>query len=162
MNQINDSFLTLNESEFILKSKLKNVCVIVERNTQIEKIVYENFYLLKGKDNINFLENQIVNWTYYDENDKDEKIFFMTYVLRYLSHSENIKCLRKFKSDDVSALLVVRVNDEDKNDFRSLIELSFYENFDEMSAEIMKVQYMTLMRCINKMRERSLSLQNSV
>ena len=138
------------------------MCVIVERNTQIEKIVYENFYLLEGKADISFLENQIINWTYFDENDNDEKIFFMTYVLRYLSHSENIKRLRKFNSDDVSALLVVRVNDEDKNDFRSFIELSFYENFDDMSAEVMKVQYMTLMRCINKMRERSLSLQNSI
>jgi hypothetical protein len=155
-------FLTLNESESEMKSKLKNVCVVIERNIQIEKIVYENFYMLEGKADKNFLESQIVNWIYFDESDDKERIFFMTYVLRYLSHSDNVKRLNKFKSNDVSALLVVRVNDEDKNDVRSLVELSFHENFEEMSAEVMKIQYMTLMRSINKMREHSLSLQKSV
>jgi hypothetical protein len=145
-----------------MKSKLKNVCVVVERNTQIEKIVYENFYMLEGKADINFLESQIVNWTYFDESDDNERVWFMTYVLRYLSHSENIKRLKKFKSDDVNALLVVRVNDEDKNDIRSFVELSYHESFDDMSAEIVKVQYMTFMRNINKMRERGLSLHTAV
>ena len=145
-----------------MKSKLKNVCVVVERNTQIEKIVYENFYMLEGKADKNFLESQIVNWTYFDESDDDERIFFMTYVLRYLSHSDNVKRLKKFKSDDVSALLVVRVNDEDKNDIRSFVELSYHEGFYDMNAEIVKVQYMTFMRNMNKMRERSLSLHTAV
>ena len=145
-----------------MKSKLKNVCVVVERNTQIEKIVHENFYMLKRKSDKNFLESQIVNWTYFDESDDKERIFFMTYVLLYLSHSDNIERLKKFKSDDVSALLVVRVNDEDKNDVRSFIELSYYESFDDMNAELMKVQYMTFMRCMNKMRERGLSLYTAV
>ena len=145
-----------------MKSKLKNVCVVIERNTQIEKIVYEKFYMLEGKADKNFLESQIVNWTYFDESDDDERIFFMTYVLRYLSHSDNVKRLKKFKSDDVSALLVVRVNDEDKSDVRSFIELSYYESIDDMNAELMKVQYMTFMRCMNKMRERGLSLYTAV
>jgi hypothetical protein len=145
-----------------MKSKLKNICVVIERNIQIEKIVYENFYMLEGKADKNILENQIVGWSYFDKSNDKERTFFMTYVLRYLSHSENAKCLKKFKSDDVSALLVVRVNDENKNDVRSIVELSFHENFDNMSAELMKVQYMTLMRCVNNMHERSLSLQNSV
>lgn len=141
-----------------MKTKLKNVCVVIERNTQIEKVVYENFYLLEGKADMSFLESQIVNWTYFDENDNDEKVFFMTYVLRYLSHSENIKRLKKFKSDDLSALLVVRINDEDKNDMRSIVELSFHESFEEMSGEVVKVQHMTFMRFINKLRERSLKI----
>ena len=145
-----------------MKSKLKNVCVVIERNTQIVKIVYENFYILEGKADINFLESQIVNWTYFDENDDNERVWFMTYVLRYLSHSENVKSLKKFKSDDVSALLVVRVNDEDKNDIRSFVELSYHESFDDMNAEIVKVQYMTFMRNMNKMRERGLSLHTAV
>jgi hypothetical protein len=145
-----------------MKSKLKNVCVVIERNTQIEKIVYENFYMLERKADINFLESQIVNWIYFDENDDNERVWFMTYVLRYLSHSENVKRLKKFKSDDVSALLVVRVNDEDKNDIRSFVELSYHESFDDMNAEIVKVQYMTFMRNMNKMRERGLSLHTAV
>ena len=145
-----------------MKQNLKNVCVVVERNTQIEKIVYENFYMLEGKADKNFLESQIVNWTYFDESDEDERIFFMTYVLRYLSHSDNVKRLKKFKSDDVSALLVVRVNDEDKSDIRSFVELSYHESFDDMNAEIVKVQYMTFMRNMNKMRERVLSLHTAV
>ena len=145
-----------------MKSKLKNVCVVIERNTQIEKIVHKDFFMLEGKADKNFLESQIVNWTYFDENNEREKIFFMTYVLCYLSHSDNIERLKKFKSDDVSALLVVRVNDEDKNDVRSFIELSYYESFDDMNAELMKVQYMTFMRWMNKMRERGLSLYSAV
>jgi hypothetical protein len=145
-----------------MKSKLKNVCVVIERNTQIEKIVYENFYMLEGKADKNFLESQIVNWIYFDESDDDERIFFMTYVLRYLSHSDNVIRLKKFKSDDVSALLVVRVNDEDKSDIRSFVELSYHESFDDMNAEIVKVQYMTFMRNLNKMRERGLTLHTAV
>jgi len=145
-----------------LKEKLKNVCVVVERNTQIEKIVYENFYMLEGKADANFLESQIVNWTYFDENDDNERLFFMTYVLRYLSHADNVKRLNKFKSDDVSALLVVRVNDEDKNNIRSFVESSYHESFDDMRAELMKVQYMTFMRSMNKMRELGLSLHTAV
>jgi hypothetical protein len=145
-----------------MKTKLKNVCVVIERNTQIEKIVHENFYLLEGKADINFLESQIVNWSYFDENDKNESVFFMTYVLRYLSHLENVKRLKKFKSDDVSALLVVRVNDEDKNDLRSFIELSLYDSFEEMSAEVIEVQYMTFMRYLSKLRKRDLSISTHV
>ena len=145
-----------------MKSKLKSVCVIIERNTQIEKIVHENFYMLEGKANKNYLENQIVGWSRFDEENEIERKFFMTYVLRYLSNTDNVKRVNKFKSDDVIALLVVRVNDENKNDVRSIVELSFHENFDDMSAEVMKVQYMTLMRFINKMHERSLSLQHSI
>jgi hypothetical protein len=145
-----------------MKSKLKNVCVVIERNTQIEKIVYENFYMLEGTADKNFLESQIVNWIYFDESDDDERTFFMTYVLRYLSHSENVIRLKKFKSDDVSALLVVRVNDEDNNDIRSFVELSYHESFDDMNAEIVKVQYMTFMRNLDKMRERGLTLHTAV
>lgn len=145
-----------------MKSKLKNVCVVIERNTQIEKIVHENFYMLEGKADKNFLESQIINWTYFDENNKEERVFFMTYVLRYLSHSENIKCLKKFKSDDLSALLVVRVNDEDKNDVRSFVELSYHDSFDDMNAEVMNVQYMTLMRMMMKSRKRRLIEKSSI
>jgi len=89
-------FLTLNESESEMKSKLKNVCVVIERNIQIEKIVYENFYMLECKADKNYLENQIVGWSRFDEENEKERIFFMTYVLRYLSNEDNVKSVKKF------------------------------------------------------------------
>ena len=49
------------------------------QDLQIEEVIYENFYLLDGKADLNFLESQIINWTYFDKNDDDERVFFMTY-----------------------------------------------------------------------------------
>jgi hypothetical protein len=145
-----------------MKSKTKNICIVIERNTQIEKIINDNFIDLEANADKNFLENQIINLSYFDESNEKEEDFFRVYVQRYLNHIDNIKRSKKYKSDDVSALLVIRVNDEDKSDIRSFIELSFHENYDEMCAEVTKVQYMTLMRCMNKIRERRLNLQNSM
>ena len=145
-----------------MKSKTKNICIVIECNTQIEKIINDNFIDLEANADKNFLENQIINLSYFDESNEKEEVFFRVYVQRYLNHIDNIKRSKKYKSDDVSALLVIRINDEDKSDIRSFIELSFHENYDKMCAEVTKVQYMTLMRCMNKIRERRLNLQNSI
>lgn len=138
-----------------MKSKLKNICIVIERNTRIDKIIYDDFIEIKSSADINFLENQMVNWSYFNSNSDFEETFFKVYVQRYFNHSINKAKLKNLKSDDVSALLVIRVNDECADDFKSFVEVSFYENFDDMNIELMKVQYMTFLRMMNKSIERS-------
>ena len=75
---------------------------------------------------------------------KNEEIFFKVYIQRYMSHSENINQLKDFQSNDVSALIVVRVDDEDKRNFKSHIELSFYKDFNDFNSAILEVTYLPL------------------
>ena len=129
-----------------MKSKLNRICVVVERNNVIEKIVHDYFRDLKEKVKVDndYLERQIVSWSYFDVGNENEEIFFKVYIQRYMSHSENINQLKDFQSNDVSALIVVRVDDEDKRNFKSHIELSFYEDFNDFNSAIFEVTYLPL------------------
>ena len=129
-----------------MKSKLNRICVVVERNNVIEKIVHDYFRDLKEKVKVDkdYLERQIVSWSYFDVENENEEIFFKVYIQRYMSHSENINQLKDFQSNDVSALIVVRVDDEDKRNFKSHIELSFYEDFNDFNTAIFEMTYIPL------------------
>ena len=129
-----------------MKSKLNRICVVVERNNVIEKIVHDYFRDLKGKVKVDsdYLERQIVSWSYFDVGNENEEIFFKVYIQRYMSQSENINQLKDFQSNDVSALIVVRVDDEDKRNFKSHIKLSFYEDFNDFNSAIFEVTYLPL------------------
>lgn len=137
-----------------MQSKLKNVCVIIEKNTQIDKVIYNDFHQFKSSSTTDFLENQIINCSCFDENNVDEEVFFKVYVHRYLSHVDIVRKYKNIKSDDLSALIVVRINDENKNDLKSFFELSFHNSIDDLNSEVIKVQYMTFIRMINEHRKK--------
>ena len=141
-----------------MKSKLNRICVVVERNNVIEKIVHDYFRDLKGKVKVDndYLERQIVSWSYFDVGNENEEIFFKVYVQRYLSHPEISKRFKFLNSDEISALLVIRINDENKKKVLSMLDLSFHDSINNLNNEIAKVEYMSIIRYKNKMREQDL------
>jgi len=140
-----------------MKSKLKNTCVVVERNRKFEKVIYDDFYNFKVKAKKEFLESEIISWSLYDADDQDQEVIFKVYVQRYLAHSEFTARLKPFESDDVSALLIIRINDEDSNDIRCFIDLTFHESFNDMTLELMKAQRISVIRMMKHRKSISLT-----
>ena len=140
-----------------MKSKLKNTCVVVERNRKFEKVIYDDFYNFKVKAKKEFLESEIISWSLYDADDQDQEVIFKVYVQRYLAHSEFTAQLKPFESDDVSALLIIRINDEDSNDIRGFIDLTFHESFNDMTLELMKAQRISVIRMMKHRKSISLT-----
>jgi hypothetical protein len=144
-----------------MKSKLKNICIVIERNTKIERIVLDNFIGFEHTASIDHLESQIVNWSYFDANDKDEEIFFKVYVQRYLSHPTISERFENLHSNEISALLVVRINDENNKKIISMLDLSFHESLSELNAAMAKVEFMSIIRYFNKMSTSDLNFNSS-
>lgn len=146
-----------------MESKLKSICIVVERNGQIEKIDCDIFRNIKASEsakvNKSYLEKQIFGWSYYDINDRFEEVFFKVYVQRYLNIAEIKNRISEYKSNELSALLVIRVNEEDGSDIKSNIDLSFHETEDLLNIELAMVKYMSFINLVERNSKRGYSFQ---
>ncbi len=122
-----------------MNPKLTNICTIIKRNKEIENVVYDNYLGFKVNADKKFLEGQIISWSNFDVSNEDEEIFFKVYVQRYLSHSENLEKMKEFKGADVSALLIIDINNRGENDIKNTVGLSFHGSYDAMNIELLNI-----------------------